>query len=213
MYCNKTGVIRVVIVSIRQMTILNVGEQKILTGVDSTEKTETVILRLPWVYLEIKEGDIIHLIEGKIFSNKRLLSETKDPQTQLPNENLLVLHPDLLLSATTIGSAIRCQRSSSSQLLFHDTRGDVSLPMTIRNTAHKLLQSSLKYKIENRSLIKDYMKQKIDELLELYSFAIIVCDETIDNVRDKIIKTNLNNIFIFFNKFVTKYNIGCYVNI
>ena len=211
--CNRTGVIRLVIVSIRQMTIPNVGEQKILTGVDGTGKTETVILRSPWVYLEIKEGDIIHVIEGKNFSNKRLLSDTKDPQTQLPNDNLLVLHPDLLLSATTIGSAIRCQRSSSIQLLFQDTRGEVSLPMTIGNIVHELLQSSLKYKIENMSLTKDYMKQKLDELLELYSFAIIVCDETIDNVRDEIIRTHLNNILVFVNKFVTKDNYGCYVSI
>lgn len=210
---NRIGVVRLVIVSIRQMTISNVGEQKILTGIDGTGKTETVILRSPWVYLNIQEGDIVHIIEGKNFANKRLLSDTKDPQTQLPNDNLLILHPDLLLSATTIGSAIHCQRSSSIQLLFQDTRGEVSLPMTIGNIVHELLQSSLKYKLENMTLTKEYMEQKLDELLEVYSFAIVVCDETVDNVRKEIIKTHLNNILAFINKFVTKNNFGCYVSI
>lgn len=210
---NRNNIVRLVIVSIRQMTVPNVGEQKILTCIDSTGKTETVIIRSPWVYLKIEEGDIIHVIEGKNFANKRLLSDAKDPQTQLPNDNLLVLHPDLLLSATTIGSAIRCQRSSCIQLLFQDTRGEVSLPMTIGNIVHELLQSSLKYKLENMTLTKEYMEQKLDELLEVYSFAIIVCDETVDNVRKEIIKTHLHNILAFVNKFVNKNNFGCYVSI
>ncbi|KAK5960308.1 bifunctional ATP-dependent DNA helicase/ssDNA endodeoxyribonuclease DNA2 PWA37_002379 [Arxiozyma heterogenica] len=210
---NKPGVVRLVIVSIRQMNIPNIGEQKILTGIDGAGKTETVILRSPWVYLKIKEGDIVHIIEGKNFANKRLLSDAKDPQTQLPNDNLLILHPDLLLSATTIGSAIQCQRSSFIQLLFQDTRGEVSLPMTIGNIVHEILQSCLKYKLENMKLTNEYIEQKLDELLEIYSFAIIVCDETIDNVRKEIIKTHLNNILTFINKFVTKSNFGCYVSI
>lgn len=213
---NKPGVTRLVVLKITSMNIRNIGEQKLLNCINGDGESDTVILRSPWIFLDIKEGDVIHFINGKNSNNPKdpkLLSNVKDPKTGSPNGNLLVLHPDLLLSATIIGTTLRCPRSSAIQLLFKDTRGDVSLPMTIGNIVHELLQNCLKYKITHDTLTKQYMETKLDELLEAYSFAIIVCDSTIDYVRQDIIKTHATHILNFINKFVSKNNGGRYVSI
>lgn len=217
---DRPGVVRLVIITITSMNLKGIGEQKILLCCDKEGRQGKVILRSPWVYLNIKEGDVINIILGKnephpINSTNRptILTDRKDIKTGVPNGNLLVLHPDLLLSATIIGTAMRCQRSSAIQLLFKDTRGDVSLPMTIGNIVHELLQSCLKYKLTHQNLTNDFMEQKLNELLEIYSFAIIVCDETIDTVRDEIIKTHSSNILQFINKFVSEDNFGRYVSV
>lgn len=212
----RPGVTRLVVLTITSMNIRNIGEQKLLNCINGDGESDTVILRSPWIFLDINEGDVIHFIKGKSSNNPKgpkLLSSMKDPKTGVPNGNLLVLHPDLLLSATTIGSTLRCPRCSAIQLLFKDTRGDVSLPMTIGNIVHELLQNCLKYIITHDTLTKQFMEQKLDELLEVYSFAIIVCDATIDYVREEIIKTHLSHILNFINKFVSKNNYGRHVSV
>ncbi|KAG0655738.1 Tripartite DNA replication factor [Monosporozyma unispora] len=163
--------------------------------------------------VQMKSTEINHTIEQTVKTNEEdnnidTMINTYKGRAKWSNDR-----PDLLLSATIIGTAMRCQRSSAIQLLFKDTRGDVSLPMTIGNIVHELLQSCLKYKLTHQNLTNDFMEQKLNELLEIYSFAIIVCDETIDTVRDEIIKTHSSNILQFINKFVSEDNFGRYVSV
>jgi len=209
----KKGICRLVVLSIREMTLPKIGIQKILTCVDSKGSKVPVILRNPWVYLDIYEGDIIHIIEGKNFANKRLLSQDKDPQTLLENDNLLIVHPDILLSATTIGSSTKCLRCSVINNLFQDVRNEQSISMTIGNIVHELLQDAFRYKLTHRNITMDYFTERLDELLETYSFAIIVCNEDVQDVKNTIMETHVQKILSFVNKFVSSDNYKRYVPI
>lgn len=208
----KPGIVRFTICSIKQLRLPKIGVQKILTCVDANGNKTNVIVRKPWVYLNLEQGDVIHIIEGTKFSNKRLLSDDIDPNTKALNDNLLVVNPDILLSATTIGQFLHCRRSGMIQQFFEDTRGDTSLPMTIGNIVHELLQDCLKYKLSHNTVEKQYLESKLDQLLEVYSFAIIICNETVDNCRIEIMKTHVPNILQFVNGFVNKDNRRCYVS-
>ncbi|SMN20754.1 similar to Saccharomyces cerevisiae YHR164C DNA2 Tripartite DNA replication factor with single-stranded DNA-dependent ATPase, ATP-dependent nuclease, and helicase activities [Maudiozyma saulgeensis] len=209
----KKGVCRLVVLSIREMTLPKIGIQKILTCIDSKGSKVPVILRNPWVYLDIYEGDVIHIIEGKNFANKRLLSQDKDPQTLVENDNLLILHPDLLLSATTIGSSTKCLRCSVIDNMFQDIRNEQSISMTIGNIVHELLQDAFKYKLTHKKLTIDYFTERLNELLDTYSFAILVCNENVDDVKNTIMETHVQKILSFVNKFVTSDNFERYVPI
>ncbi|CCK70333.1 bifunctional ATP-dependent DNA helicase/ssDNA endodeoxyribonuclease DNA2 KNAG_0E00650 [Huiozyma naganishii CBS 8797] len=209
----RTGVVRLVVTAITRMELPKFGEQKVLSCKGTNGRVESVILRHPWVYLDIEEEDIIHVIEGNNFPNKRLLSDDKDSKTGLSNDNLLILNPDILLSATAIGGSIRCLRSGLIGCFFQNTHGEPSIVMTVGNIVHELLQSALKYKLSHSSVSREILERKLDEILELYLFAIIICDEDVKQVRNDIIDTHVKNILEIVNKFTQENNYGCYVSI
>lgn len=209
----RDGVVRLVIVSLRSVELPKIGTQKILECIDGKGEQSSVVVRHPWVYLEFEAGDVIHIIEGKNIENKRLLSDDKNPKTQLANDNLLVLNPDVLFSATSVGSSVGCLRRSILQMQFQDPRGEPSLVMTLGNIVHELLQDSIKYKLSHNKISMEIIIQKLDSLLETYSFSIIICNEEIQYVKELVMKEHAENILYFVNKFVSKSNYGCYTSI
>ncbi|QHS73800.1 bifunctional ATP-dependent DNA helicase/ssDNA endodeoxyribonuclease DNA2 [Saccharomyces paradoxus] len=209
----RDGVVRLVIVSLRNVELPKIGTQKILECIDGKGEQSSVVVRHPWVYLEFEVGDVIHIIEGKNIENKRLLSDDKNPKTQLANDNLLVLNPDVLFSATSVGSSVGCLRRAILQMQFQDPRGEPSLVMTLGNIVHELLQDSIKYKLSHSKISMETIVQKLDFLLETYSFSIIICNEEIQYVKELIMKEHAENILYFVNKFVSKSNYGCYTSI
>ena len=209
----RKGIKRYVILNVKELTVPNIGRQKILSCINADGEVHSVITRHPWVYLEFEEGDVIHIVEGQNYENKRLLSDDKDPKTQVANDNLLILNPDLLLSATAVGSSIECLRRAVLQASFQDTRGDCSAAMTLGNIVHELLQTCLKYKLTHNNVAISLVEELLDSILESYNFAIILCNETKDSMKEMIMKEHMENVFKFINQFVSKNNFGRYVSI
>lgn len=209
----RKGVERFVLTKIAEVSLPKIGRQKILSCIDEYGNTTTVLVRHPWVYLEFEEGDVIHLIEGQNFENKRLLSDDKNPKTQLVNDNLLILNPDMLLSATAVGGSIECLRRAVLQSVLEDTKGEPSIAMTLGNIVHELLQSSLIYMMNNRTITMEILEEKLESLLQTFSFAILICNASIETVKKDITDMHLKNIFEFVTKFVSKGNYGRYVSI
>ncbi|EDO19220.1 hypothetical protein Kpol_1050p80 [Vanderwaltozyma polyspora DSM 70294] len=209
----RNGVVRLVIQSLRESTVPNVGKQKILTCVDAEGETSSVIIRHPWVYLEFEAGDIIHIIEGKHSENKRLLSDDKHPKTQLINDNLLILNPDILLSATIVGNSIECLRRAVLQSIVQDSRGEPDISMILGTIIHELVQDALRYKVENNKLSAEYLENTLDLLLEEHSFSILLCNCSITDIKQRIMNEHFENIMKFINNIVQKSNYGKYVSI
>lgn len=209
----RKGVARLVLTKITEISLPKIGRQKILSCIDQDGKEGSVVVRKPWVYLEFEKGDVIHIIEGANFENKRLVSDDKNPVTQLVNDNLLILNPDLLLSATAVGGSIECLRRAVLQQLLEDSQGEPSIVMTIGNIVHELLQSALRYKLNHKTITIKFLEEKLDCLLELFSFGILQCNEDLNKIKDEIKTTHLKNIFDFVDQFVKKSNYGCYVSV
>lgn len=209
----RKDIVRLVVLNVGDFNVPKVGRQKILTCIDRNGETSSVIVRHPWVYLEFDEGDVVHIIEGKNIENKRLLSDDKNTKTQLANDNLLILNPDLLLSATSVGSSIECLRRAVLQATLDDPRGEPSLVMTIGNIVHELLQNALRYRLSHEKITVQYLETSLDSLLVEHSLSIVICNETVKSVRDEIKKTHFDNVLQFVNHFVQKSNYGCYVSV
>lgn len=209
----RDNVKRFVVLSVNDLNLPKVGRQKVMSCIDRNGDTTSIIVRHPWVFLEIEKGDVIHIIEGKNIENKRLLSDDKNPITQLRNDNLLILNPDVLLSATSVGSSIECLRRAILQLTLEDPRGEPSLPMIVGNIVHELLQDSLVHKLLHKKLDMEYLEKTLASLMEAYSFQLLQCNEDLASVTENIRSTHLKNIHQFINKFVQKNNYGCYVSV
>lgn len=209
----RKGVVRLVILNVRELQLPKIGQQKILLCVDENGDNSSVIVRNPWVYLKFERGDVIHIIEGKNFENKRLLSNDENPKTRLGNDNLLILNPDLLLSATSVGSSMECLRRGVIQAIFKDSRGEPSIVMTIGNIVHELLQDSFKYMLTHQNLTMGYIEEKLDSLLKSFSFDILICNQSTADVRKQIMEEHVPNISEFVNQFISKNNYGRYVSV
>ena len=209
----RPGVARMVVVTVNELTLPRIGRQKIVTCINSEGTKVSVIIRHPWVYLDIEEGDVLHIVEGRFAVNKRLLSDDRDPKTGVVNDNLLIVNPDLLLSATSVSNAVTCLRSGVIDSMFQDIRGEPSIVMTVGNIVHELLQSALKFKLSHSKISIEFLQKKLDSLLNVYSFEILICDEDVEALRQQITTDHLVNILDFVNKFVQSDNYGRYVSI
>lgn len=197
----RKGVSRLVIMSIKEFSVTKSPRQKILTCIDYAGKRSSVIVRAPWVYLDFMEGDVIHIIEGKNFENKRLLSDDKDLKTQKVNDNLLITNPDLLLSATTIGNSIECMRRAVLKSRFTQP-GEPGILMTIGSIVHELLQEILKYKILHNTISDKFINEKLHSAVDSYTLDIIMCNETKEEVRKQILEEHVPHIKDFIEKYV-----------
>lgn len=209
----RKGVVRLVIFKVQEVKLQKIGLQKILTCIDSDGKKSSVLIRHIWAHLEYKEGDVVHIIEGCNFANKRLLSEDKDPITNVMNDNLLILNPDLLLSATTVGGSVDCARRSLIQYKYQDIQGEISLPMTVGNIVHELLQDSFERKALGLSLNTTYMEDTLDRLLQKHEFDLILSRSTVSAVKQTIMQQHFTNILDFINRFVMEDNFRRYVSL
>lgn len=189
-------------------------KQIILTCIDSSASKVNVILREPWIRFKYENGMIIHLVAGENFPNKRLLSADKDPKTGLENDNLLIVYPDVLLSATTLGAAMDCERRAVLSTKLNEP-GEYSLPATLGNIIHELIQSLLKLKLveSNQFVSKGLALELLDKVIVPYKKSILMCNETIESVIKTIADEHLSFIIEFINIYVTPDNTRSWVQV
>lgn len=199
---DRPGIIRLVIIDIKEFQI-NIGpRQKILQCINSKGEYSNVIVRSPWVILEFEIGDVIHIIEGTNTTNKRLLSDDRDPRTGKVNDNLLVLNPDILLSATTIGNSTECLRRSFLNTEFSQP-GEISIHLTIGSIVHELVQYLLEYKLLHQNISSNIIDEKLNELINNYNIDILMNNETEQNIKAIILETQVPNIKKFISNYVS----------
>ncbi|SCU99427.1 LAFA_0G23992g1_1 [Lachancea sp. 'fantastica'] len=192
---------RLVIVEIEDHHLRSSIRQKVLKCVDSESKISNLVVRTPWVDLPFERGDVVHTIPGRNSVNKRLFSNDKEPGTEKLNDNLLILNPDILLAATTIGKAVECQRKSIIATQFNGP-GEASLPALIGSIVHELLQACLQYKLDHHNLPDDFVNTKLKSLLEYYAADITLCQTTQQQLSEQIAQDHLMNIKEFTRKYV-----------
>ncbi|AMD22421.1 HGR082Cp [Eremothecium sinecaudum] len=208
----RDGFTRLVIISVKEFKIIKGPKQKILTCVDENGFQSTVLVRLPWVDLSFHVGDVIHIIEGKNVGNKRLLSNDIDPSTGLINDNLLILNPDLLVSATMIGNSIDCIRRSVLNFQLQEP-AEPSVHMLIGSLVHELLQELLKIKTQNQEVNDKVIESTLDGIIEYHMLSILMCNETKETIKDTIFKFHVGNLKQFICEYVKDSNRNCQVNV
>lgn len=181
--------------------------QIILTCINQHKEKINIILREPWVRYKYEKGMIIHLIAGENFPNKRLLSNDKDPKTGLENDNLLIVYPDVLLSATMIGTAMDCERRAVLSARLNEP-GEYSMAATLGNIIHSLIQELLRLKLlqPNQFISKGLALEVLDKIIKPFTTEVNMCNESVDSAVKTITDEHLPFIIEFVNTNVTKEN-------
>lgn len=159
---NKAGVHRFQIKKVDASSYIDTGktkEQKILTVLTKDDRLRKVVVRDMWAQLAFAEDDIIHVIGS-------------EPSLVDKDKNLLIWNPDILLSATTVGDSLNCERRSvlKSRLAFP---GESSLPLLVGVAVHLIFQTCLTTGDTSNTFIDNTVDLELDSrLLEILSIGL-----------------------------------------
>lgn len=144
--------------------------QKILNAKMSGALFKRIILRDSWCQLEISPKDVIHIV-GDYDDNKASEIIVDDHQ------NLLVLHPDILIPVTTVSESFHCERRTV-------LKQRISLPSEVNKyivygtIIHEIIQGCLQL----NSFSNNHMEAILGENLDSNLLNILLINETKDSV-------------------------------
>lgn len=159
------------------------GYQKILIVFDENRLLEKkIILRDFWYETEVKVGDYVNIISWSM-THDELLERKKILINN--TRNAIILHPDILIPAKTIGSSIQCNRQSVLQQLIRSSpiiteqilKGEIvhnlfEYALLRKNFSTTFLEANL-LEILNENILKIYILNKDIEYFKLLIYPII----------------------------------------
>ncbi|KAF9458560.1 DNA replication factor Dna2-domain-containing protein [Collybia nuda] len=144
--------------------------QKILVvKLDRNEERRSVVLRDDWVATDVRIGDIVNIL-GEFTLVSPSSSSVTLSITITSKSNLLVLHPDLLLTATTLANAPECRRKPLLQNLVRTT-SETTPSLVWGNMLHEVMQACFtasrweKQWIDER--IREVILRGLNELIKI----------------------------------------------
>lgn len=119
-------------------------EKLLLAETERTSRTTAITLRDSWAMTSVSTGSIIHVALKHSSPEAAPLSSALGQITVTDDENspLLILHPDHMLSATTVADSFDCIRKAVLQVRIKAT-GETSKPMVYGKILHEIFQQAL----------------------------------------------------------------------
>lgn len=138
----------------------SVKKQYVLNCLTASDELVNVLVRDHWTSLEFKVNDVVHIILSNPTDNFQLVDK---------DHNLLIWHPDTLLSSTRIADAVECKRRSIISQKFNGP-GIISIPFIIGNITHHLFQKCLMHKNVDLDFAEELIEQQLDShIIEIYA--------------------------------------------
>ncbi|GFF98156.1 DNA replication ATP-dependent helicase/nuclease dna2 [Aspergillus lentulus] len=109
-------------------------EQVLLVQDERTKNRKAVILRESWFDSPCSKGAYIHLAGDFDAAGQCIVDDAR---------NMIILHPDHLISATVVADSISCQRRAVLQDRIKNS-SDISKPQVFGNIFHELFQEAMK---------------------------------------------------------------------
>lgn len=118
---------------------------------EKTKVENTIVLRESWYDTMVTEGDHLHLIGSFDSAGQCIVDNAR---------NMIILHPDFLVSCTVVADSFSCTRKAVMQDRVK-AAGDITKPMIYGNILHALFQSAL----EANDFSTAFLSAGIDKLV------------------------------------------------
>jgi DNA replication ATP-dependent helicase Dna2 len=133
-------------------------EQVLLVQDERTKIKKAVILRESWFDSPCSKGAYIHLTGNFDAAGQCIVDDA---------HNMIILHPDHLISATVVADSISCQRRAVLQDRIKNS-SDISKPQVFGNIFHELFQEAMKVNKWNlsslRALVEAILVRHVEDL-------------------------------------------------
>ena len=179
-----------------------------IVKLDPGEESRFVTLQDDWITTDVRVGTFQHLLGlrphlyrllGDIiniigpFETSGTTSSTIDITSKL---NYLILHPDILVTATALSNASQCRRKPLLSGLVRAS-SDVTPALVWGSILHEVMQLSMS---ENRWQ-QDWIEEKIDEVIRLNLANIVRIDMTLQEAS-KEVKARAEGLIAFADKYL-----------
>ncbi|KAK0868196.1 DNA replication endonuclease-helicase Dna2 [Friedmanniomyces endolithicus] len=143
-------------------------EKLLMAENERTRKTVAITLRDSWTTTAVSPGDVAHISD--LPHHKDEPSSSRDPPGQhtMSDDNasaLLIVHPDHLLSATTVADSFDCIRKAVLQDRIKAT-GETSKPMVYGKILHEVFQQALSANQWDTAFLADVVTRTVQSHVE-----------------------------------------------
>ncbi|KAI0317541.1 AAA domain-containing protein [Amylostereum chailletii] len=155
---------------------------------DATREPRLIILRDGWAQTNVLPGDIINAIgHFEIPPTDASSSSTPPPPSIIitTQHNLLILHPDVLITPTSLASAPHCTRKPLlSQLLRSSPSSPQTPALLYGNVLHEVIQACLRTGKWDQS----YIETLVDEQLNNSLGGLLRINVNVDEAKQAILE-------------------------
>lgn len=142
---------------------------------ENEETTVKCVLRGSWIYTLVNEGDIVNLLAD--------YNSVEEAYVIDDLTGLLIVNPDLLISGTSVVSAVFCMRKSVLNEVYKGLSGS-SKTMFIGTLVHELLQDCLRTKAQTKTQVQNVLQNIMSKKSILQD--IVALEMTEENVRQEV---------------------------
>lgn len=155
--------------------------------VEKTKELKTIHLRGGWIETPVAEKAFVHII-GTFVHNKVIIDD---------EHNMIILHPDHLLSSTVVADSFSCTRRAVLQDRVKAT-SELSAPLVYGTILHEIFQSSM---IANRWDTK-WLHDQIDKICQQHVEDLYIIDVHIPQAVEHL-RSKMNELKSWANVFVS----------
>lgn len=160
-------------------------EQLILDVLNSKNESRRLLIRGQYLSLSLEINDIIHIV----------ITDPSRPNLVDDERNLLIWHPDVLISATTVAELLYCERKTVLKSKFAFP-GEVLSVLLTGIMTHRIFQDC----IMNGIWSIDHMNYLLDEEIESYLGQIYTISPDVNAIREEVSK-NFPYLEFWFQKY------------
>ncbi len=143
-------------------------EMVALSSDDQTSKATTITLRESWASTPLARGDIVHVTSVRRSGSTATLASQRQDQIIISDAEgspLLVVHPDHMLSATSVADSFDCVRKAVLQARIKAS-GDTSKPMVYGNILHAIFQQALTANRWDDDFLTETVERTVEQHVE-----------------------------------------------
>ncbi|KAL3476333.1 DNA replication factor Dna2-domain-containing protein [Aspergillus californicus] len=180
-YRGRKAIKRYLIVDIAESTYAapkgRIQQEKVLSVQDEiTKRKKVIILQDSWYDSPCDKDSYVHLIGDFNMAGHCIVNDA---------QNMIIIHPDHLISATVIADSISCQRRAVLQDRIKRT-SDIGKPQVFGNIFHELFQEAMKLNMWDTASLKALTEEvAVRHVEELYLIHMSL-NEAVDHVMGRI---------------------------
>ncbi|PBK88865.1 Dna2-domain-containing protein [Armillaria gallica] len=169
--------------------------QNLIVKVDGSKEKRSIILRDDWSVTDVRKGDIVNAIGEFTVLGESSSSLTSSIAISSKN-NLLILHPDVLITATALSNAPQCRRKPLITSLVRSST-DYTPSLVWGNMLHSVLQACLVADRWDEIWVDD----KIDEIVRSGLSDLVRINTNVDQAKREV-KARAKGLHAFSEKYM-----------
>ncbi|KAK0473383.1 DNA replication factor Dna2-domain-containing protein [Armillaria novae-zelandiae] len=186
---------RCIVQAVEEYQVGSRHEKNLIVRVDGSKEKRSIILRDDWSVTDVRKGDVVNAI-GKF----TVLGESSSTLTSSiaisSKNNLLILHPDVLITATALSNAPQCRRKPLITSLVRSST-DYTPSLVWGNMLHSVLQACLVADRWDEIWVDD----KIDETVRGGLSDLVRINTNVDQAKREV-KARAKGLHAFSEKYM-----------